>query len=124
MDAVLARCVDAEEKARAALKSGTLSDLTALMAALALVMASGALGHTSEITPVFKEAIERATNSYETSAMRFWFGGVYLRACRINGLIDECQRASLHACGAGHGRARAGVGQPGVLAGPRRVDAR
>ncbi|HEY5842071.1 MAG TPA: LuxR C-terminal-related transcriptional regulator, partial [Mycobacterium sp.] len=94
VDAVLARCVDAEEKARAALKSGTLSDLTALMAALALVMASGALGHTSEITPVFKEAIERATNSYETSAMRFWFGGVYLRACRINGLIDECQRAA------------------------------
>ena len=56
VDAVFARCVDAEEKARAALKSGTLSDLTAMMAAVALVMASGALGHTAEITPVFNEA--------------------------------------------------------------------
>ena len=94
VDAVFARCADAQEKASAALKSGTLSDLTALMAALAFVMASGALGQTSGIAAVFSEAIERATHSFETSSMRFWFGGVYLRACRLNGRIDDCQRAT------------------------------
>jgi DNA-binding CsgD family transcriptional regulator/tetratricopeptide (TPR) repeat protein len=94
VDAVFARCVEARERAGAALKSGTLSDLTALMAAAALVMASGALGRTAEVTGVAHEAIERATDSYETAHLRFWFGGVYLRACRINGLNDECQRAS------------------------------
>ncbi len=94
LDAVFARCVSAEEKARAAMESGELTDLYALLAALALVMASGALGHTHEITPVAYEAIQRATNSVETAPMRFWFGGVYLRACRINDRIDECQSAT------------------------------
>ena len=94
VDVVNARCADAEEKARAAIESGTLSDLNAFMAALALVMSAGALGHTAEVIPLAYEAIERATGSYETAPMRFWFGGVYLRACRLNGLLDECQRAT------------------------------
>lgn len=94
IDAVTARCADAEEKARAAIESGTLSDLNAFMAALALVMSAGALGHAAEVVPLAYEAIERATGSYETAPMRFWFGGVYLRACRLNGLLDECQRAT------------------------------
>jgi hypothetical protein len=46
------------------------------------------------VIPVAHEAIERAAGSYETAPMRFWFGGVYLRACRLNGLLDECQRAT------------------------------
>ncbi|HEX5142690.1 MAG TPA: LuxR C-terminal-related transcriptional regulator [Mycobacterium sp.] len=94
VDAVLARCVEGEQKAAVALESGTLSDLTALLAARAFVMSAGALGHVSAIAPVFDEAIERATHSHETSSMRFWFGGVYLRACRITGWIEECQRAT------------------------------
>jgi DNA-binding CsgD family transcriptional regulator len=95
VDAVQARCEIAEEKAWAAIKSGTLSDVAALMAAFALIMASGALGHVdAPVTAVFNEAIERATNSHETSAMRFWFGGVYLRACRVNGRLDECERTA------------------------------
>jgi len=94
VDVVSARCADAEEKAAQALESGALSDSTALMAALAFVMSSGALGHTSQITAVFEKAIERATTSYQTAWMVFWFGGVYLRACRLTGRIDECQRAT------------------------------
>ncbi len=95
VDVVNARCADAEEKAKAAIDSGTLSDLNALMAALALVMSAGALGHTAEVVPLAYDTIERATASYETAPMRFWFGGVYLRACRLNGLLDECQRATV-----------------------------
>ena len=94
VDVVGARCADAAEKARTALESGSLSDLNALMAVLALVMSEGALGGTADVIPQAYEAIERATGSYETAGMRFWFGGVYLRACRLNGLIEECQRAT------------------------------
>jgi DNA-binding CsgD family transcriptional regulator len=94
VDAVFARCVDAEEKARAALESGTLADLNAMMAAVALMMASGALGHADAITPVARAALDRATNSFETSHMRFWFGGVYARACRLTGRIEECHDAA------------------------------
>lgn len=105
VDAVYARFVEAEEKASAAIKSDAgserheindamMSDLIAMLAAVALVMASGAMGHSSRITSLAYQAIERATNSYETAHLRFWFGGVYLRACRINGRIDECQRAT------------------------------
>ena len=94
VDAVNARCATAEEKARAAIDSGQLSDLNAFMATLALVMSAGALGHAADVVPVAYEAIERAAGSYETAPMRFWFGGVYLRACRLNGLLDECQRAT------------------------------
>jgi len=93
VDAVFARCKAAEEKARAALESGALSDLNAMLAAVALIMASGALGHGDAITPVARAALDRATNSFETSHMRFWFGGVYARACRLTGRIEECQKA-------------------------------
>jgi hypothetical protein len=44
VDAIGARCADSEEKARAAIDSGELSDLNAFMAALALVMSAGASG--------------------------------------------------------------------------------
>ena len=94
VDAVLARCVDAEQKARAALKSDALSDLCAMLASFALVMACGALGNADEITPVARAALDRATNSYETSHMRFWFGGVYARACRLTGRLQECHDAA------------------------------
>ncbi|MDT5067435.1 MAG: hypothetical protein QOK02_3590 [Mycobacterium sp.] len=94
VDAVFARCVDAEEKARAALDSGALADIHAMMAAVALTMASGALGHADAITPVASAALDRATNSFETAHMRFWFGGVYARACRLTGRIDECHAAA------------------------------
>lgn len=94
IDVVSARCALAEEKAKAAMESGLLSDLFAMMAAVALVMSSGALGHTKGVTEIANQAIERATASFETAHFRFWFGGVYLRACRLTGRIDECQRAA------------------------------
>jgi DNA-binding CsgD family transcriptional regulator len=96
VDAVFARCLDAEEKARAALESGNLSDLNAMLAAVALMMASGALGRADAITAVARAALDRATNSFETSHMRFWFGGVYARACRLTGRIEECHDAATH----------------------------
>jgi DNA-binding CsgD family transcriptional regulator len=96
VDAVSARCAGAEEKARAALESGSLSDVNAMMAAVALMMACGALGHADDITPVARAALDRATDSYETSQLRFWFGGVYARACRLTGNIEECHRAAEH----------------------------
>ncbi|MET0899691.1 MAG: LuxR C-terminal-related transcriptional regulator [Mycobacterium sp.] len=94
VDAVSARGVDAEKKARAALESGLLSDLDHMLASVALMMACGALGRAQDISPVAHAAIDRATNSYETSHMRFWFGGVFARACRLTGNIDECHKAA------------------------------
>jgi hypothetical protein len=94
VDAVFSRCLDAEEKASAALESGALADVNAMMAAVALMMAAGALGHADVITPVAGAALDRATNSFETSHMRFWFGGVYARACRLTGRIEECHDAA------------------------------
>jgi DNA-binding CsgD family transcriptional regulator len=94
VDAVFARCDDAEEKARAALKSGALSDLDAMLASVALLMACGALGHADDIGQVARAALDRATHSYEASHMRFWFGGVYARACRLTGRIEECRGAA------------------------------
>lgn len=94
VDAVLARCEPAAEKARAALDSGTLSDFHAMMASVALVMALGALGSADEITDVANEALRRAITSFEASHMRFWFGSVYARACRLIGLNDECVRSA------------------------------
>ncbi|MGB3481217.1 MAG: LuxR C-terminal-related transcriptional regulator [Mycobacterium sp.] len=99
VDAVFARCVDADAKAREALDSGLLSDLNAMMASVALVMACGALGHAEDITPVARAALDRAAQSYETSHLRFWFGGVYARACRLTGAIDACHRAAEHLYG-------------------------
>ncbi len=94
LDAVLARCDLAAEKARTALNSGTLSDFHAMMASLALTMAMGALGEVDDLTAVAEQAIERATNSFQASHMRFWFGAVYTRACRLTGRIDECVSAA------------------------------
>jgi DNA-binding CsgD family transcriptional regulator len=94
VDAIFARCADAEEKAKEALASDSLSDLHAMLASVALLMASGALGHADAITPVGRAALDRATNSYESSHIRFWFAGVFARACRLNGLIEECHRAA------------------------------
>lgn len=93
LDAVTARCADAEKKARAALESD-LSDLFAMLASVALVMACGALGRADDITPVARAALDRATNSHETSHLRFWFGGVYARACRLTGRLQECHAAA------------------------------
>lgn len=89
VDAVLGHCVSAEEKARAALDFGGLPDLHAMMASIALMMAFGALGHVDEINAVAEQAIERANTSFESSPMRFWFGAVHGRACRLTGRIDD-----------------------------------
>ena len=89
VDVVSARCAMAEEKARAALNSGTLSDFHAMMASVALVMAMGALGHVDDLTAVAEEAINRAITAFESSPTRFWFGAVYARACRLTGRIEE-----------------------------------
>lgn len=94
VDAVFARCADAERKATDALQSETLSDTAAMLAAVSYIMACGALGHAEEFTPVAKAALDRATNSYETSHTRFWFGGVYARACRLTGQLQECRNAA------------------------------
>lgn len=90
VDAVLARCESAAEKARAALESRALSDFHAMMASVALIMAMGALGEVDDIADVASEALQRATTSFQASYMRFWFGGVYARACRLTGRIEEC----------------------------------
>lgn len=89
VDAVSARCVSAAEKARAALSSADLPDFHAMMASLALIMAMGALGDVDDLTSVAEQALRRATTSFQASHMRFWFGAVYGRACRLTGRIDE-----------------------------------
>jgi DNA-binding CsgD family transcriptional regulator/tetratricopeptide (TPR) repeat protein len=92
VDAVSARCEVAVEKARAALESGTLGDFHAMMASIALVMGLGALGEVGDIAGVADQALDRASKSYETSHLRFIFGGVYVRACRLTGRIEECAK--------------------------------
>jgi DNA-binding CsgD family transcriptional regulator len=89
VDAVSARCEPAAEKARAALDSVELPDFHAMMASLALIMAMGALGEVDELAGVAEQALRRATTSFQASHMRFWFGAVYGRACRLTGQIDE-----------------------------------
>jgi DNA-binding CsgD family transcriptional regulator len=90
VDAVSARCGAAVEKATAALDSGLLSDFHAMMASVALTMALGALGRGDELSAVAQDALERAFTSFQASHMRFWFGSVYARACRLTGRTDEC----------------------------------
>jgi len=87
--AASARCDEAAEKAGAALDSGLLSDFHAMMASVALTMAMGALGRGDDLTMVAQAALDRATTSFQASHMRFWFGSVYARACRLTGRIDE-----------------------------------
>ncbi len=94
VDAVMARCETAAEKARAALRSATLPDFHAMLASIALTIAQGALGGVDDITDVVTEAIDRAITSFQASPMRFWYGGVYARACRLSGHIDECVRSA------------------------------
>jgi DNA-binding CsgD family transcriptional regulator len=89
IDAVSARCELAAEKARAALNYLALPDFHAMMASLALIMAMGALGEVDELSGVAEQALRRATTSFQASHMRFWFGAVYGRACRLTGRIDE-----------------------------------
>ncbi len=89
VEVVSARCRSAEQKARAALASGTLSDFHAMVASVALTMAMGALGHVDDLPAVAEEALRRATTSSQASPMRFWFAGVYARACRLTGQITE-----------------------------------
>lgn len=89
LDAVSARCRIAAERARAALDFEGLPGFHAMMASLALIMAMGALGEVDELAAVAEQALERATTSFQASHMRFWFGAVYGRACRLNGRIDE-----------------------------------
>ena len=89
VDVVSARCGRAEQKARAALASGTLDDFHGMVASLALTMAMGALGHVEDLSTVADEALRRATTSFQASPMRFWFAGVYARACRLTGHITE-----------------------------------
>jgi DNA-binding NarL/FixJ family response regulator len=90
VDAVYGRCQEAAETATAALDSDELSDFHAMMASFALMMAIGALGRADDITPVADRALERASTSFQTAHLRFWFGGVYARACRLTGRIGEC----------------------------------
>jgi DNA-binding CsgD family transcriptional regulator len=89
LDAVSARCGRALEKARAALDFEALPGFHAMMASLALIMAMGALGEVDKLAGVAEQALQRATTSFQASHMRFWFGAVYGRACRLNGRIDE-----------------------------------
>jgi ATP/maltotriose-dependent transcriptional regulator MalT len=53
-------------------------------------MALGALGRGDDLTSVAQAALDRAITSFQASHMRFWFGAVYARACRLTGRIDEC----------------------------------
>ncbi|MDT5092868.1 MAG: hypothetical protein QOH60_2231 [Mycobacterium sp.] len=89
VDAVFARCRSATQKTRAALDSGALSDFHAMLASLALTMAMGALGDVDGLVEVADTALRRATTSFQASPMRFWYAGVYARACRLTGRIEE-----------------------------------
>jgi DNA-binding CsgD family transcriptional regulator len=89
LDAVSARCEPAAEKARAALDFPALPGFHAMTASLAFIMAMGALGQVDELASVAEQALRRATTSFQASHMRFWFGAVYGRACRLTGRIDE-----------------------------------
>ena len=89
VDVISARCRSAEEKSRAAIDSGALPDFHAMMASVALTMAMGALGRADDLGAVADAALQRATTSFVASPMRFWFGGVYARACRLTGRSTE-----------------------------------
>jgi DNA-binding CsgD family transcriptional regulator len=89
LDAVSARCELAAENAKAALAFAELPGFHAMMASVALIMAMGALGQVDELAGIADQALRRATTSFQASPMRFWFGAVYGRACRLTGQIDE-----------------------------------
>jgi DNA-binding CsgD family transcriptional regulator len=89
LDAMSARCGRAAANARAALDFDSLPGFHAMMASLALIMAMGAMGEVDELAGVAEQALRRATTSFQASHMRFWFGAVHGRACRLTGRIDE-----------------------------------
>jgi DNA-binding CsgD family transcriptional regulator len=89
LDAIGARCAMASEKARVALASSDLPEFHAMMASVAWIMAMGALGEVDELTGVAERELERAMTSSQASHLRFWFGAVYGRACRLTGRVDE-----------------------------------
>jgi DNA-binding CsgD family transcriptional regulator len=89
VDAVSARCELAAEKARTALDFPALPGFHAMMASLALIMAMGALGQVDGLAGVAEQALRSATTSFQASHLRFWFGAVYGRACRLTGRIEE-----------------------------------
>jgi DNA-binding CsgD family transcriptional regulator len=90
VDVVFAGCETAVNKARAVLASETLSDFHSMQASVALVMGLGALGRVDDMADVARKAFSRAAKSPETSHFRFWFGGVYARACRLTGRLEDC----------------------------------
>ena len=94
VEAVHGRCEVAAEKANAALDSEQLGDFHAMMASFALAMALGALGRGDELTAVADRALDRASTSFQTAHLRFWFGGVFARACRLTGRIDDCAKVA------------------------------
>jgi DNA-binding CsgD family transcriptional regulator len=89
LDAVSSRCGLAAERARTALDFRALPDFHAMMAWVALIMAMGARGEVGDLTSVAEVALRRSMTSFQASHMRFWFGAVYGRACRLTGRIDE-----------------------------------
>ena len=89
LDAVSARYELAAENARAAMGFPELPGFHTMMASLGLIMAMGAQGQVDELASVAEEALRCATTSFQASHMRFWFGAVYGRACRLTGRIDE-----------------------------------
>jgi DNA-binding NarL/FixJ family response regulator len=93
-EAVATHWETAVEKARAALSSSTVPDFHAMLASSALTMALGALGKIDDITHLAAEPIDRAITSFQASPMRFWYGAVYARACRLTGRTDECVRSA------------------------------
>ena len=124
VDAVMARCVTAAEKAQAALRSPTLPDFHAMLASIALTIAQGALGKIDDITDFVAPAIDRAITSFQASPMRFWYGGVYARACRLNGRIDECVRSAKQLSESARDVPGLAYAQPCFLAGLRRAGSR
>lgn len=94
VDAVSARCDVAAMKARSALAAATLPDFHAMMASVALVMALGARGEVDDLTGEAERALHRATTSFQASHMRFWFGSVHARACRLTGRVEDCVRSA------------------------------
>jgi DNA-binding CsgD family transcriptional regulator/tetratricopeptide (TPR) repeat protein len=102
VDAVSARCDTAARKARSALQCDMLPDFHAMMASLALVMSQGALGEIDGSSTVFHRALQMATNSFQASHMRFWLGGVYARACRLTGRLDDCMASAKQLADSAH----------------------
>jgi DNA-binding NarL/FixJ family response regulator len=88
-ETVSARCEIAAENARAALGFPELSGFHTMMASLALIMAMGATGNVDELADVAEQALRRAPTSFQASHLRYWFGAVYGRACRLTGRINE-----------------------------------